>query len=185
MKNFIANIGKSTALLSFMIGTVILLKYAISLDSLTIEVGTYFIKYAFVGNLIVIVLIFISMLIESKNIPQYSKISLWMLANIPVAIIYVLITAYFDSLSEVTCINDFKEPIKDVELNWGNGKETWCEIEPTESFFERFKTYKAPVVLKYKYLNQIHHDTLYYQYPIFSEISSYSICEKTKRIKTN
>ena len=90
---------------------------------------------------------------------------------------------YFYSLSEVTCENDFKEPIQDVELNWRDGKETWRETEPNGSFFERFKANKSPIVLKYVYHNHAHHDTLSYPYPSFSEISSYYICKKTKRLK--
>lgn len=82
MKNKIIPLGKSIALLSFMIGTLILIQFSIILDSEIVEAGFNFIEYAFYANCLVFIIVAFVMFWEKGNIWQFSKTLLWMLANI-------------------------------------------------------------------------------------------------------
>lgn len=160
-------LGKYTAIISLVLGTIILIHFAITLDKDDIEIGIYYISIAFCLNATILISLFL-MAIWHQNYKAILNAITWILINIPIALIYFFIAIYFDSLSEMKFTNKQNDVIKNVTLKWDNESEHWDEIDVDETFFERFKIQTAkPISIEYMYKNRKITESLLYPYPSF------------------
>lgn len=86
--------GIINSMISFVLGSLILLAYLISQVDVLISAGMYYLLIAFYWNLAVITMILIAMLYRKTRKESLSTIGL-MLINIPIAFIYFLIVIQF------------------------------------------------------------------------------------------
>jgi hypothetical protein len=131
--------GKLTALVSFLIGTVIFGLYLLTSADELIFVGYGFIAIAGVGNIVILAIILI---IAAKNNKDKKKLLLTsglMLLNIPVILIYCSIAIVLTSIMRVTFINVTNKILKDInivgcepkyidKLEKGESKTIWISI---------------------------------------------------------
>ena len=160
-------LGKYTAIISLVFGTVILIHFGITLDKGDVEVGIYYVSITFCLNLITLIILFL-MAIWHQNYKGILNAIMWILLNIPMAVLYFFVAIYFDSLSQMKFINKREDVIKNVTLKWDNDSEHWDEIEVGETFFERFKIQTSkPISIEYVYKNKKITEQLLYPYPPF------------------
>lgn len=87
--------GISTAIISFVIGSLFLLNFLISKDFNVGLMGYFYLVCAFIINLIIAIYFLYKALIHKEKRKKYFKTIFIMLINIPIAFIYFLIVTQF------------------------------------------------------------------------------------------
>lgn len=84
----LSNFGKIVALLSFLIGSILLILYIYFKSQQLITIGIYYIIIAFWINIILLVVLIIASIINSFHRKNLLKTCGIVLLNIPIAILY-------------------------------------------------------------------------------------------------
>jgi hypothetical protein len=160
-------LGKYLAIASLVFGTTILIHFAITLNDEDVKIGYLYISIAFFLNITVLIILFL-MAIWHKNHKEILSSIKWIMLNIPIALIYLFVAIYLNSLSELKFINKRDDVISDVKLKWDDNFEHWNEINVDEKFFERctIRT-SSPVSIEYRYKNKKITEVLFSPYPSF------------------
>jgi NADH:ubiquinone oxidoreductase subunit 6 (subunit J) len=108
--------GKLTALVSFLIGTVIFGLYLLTSAGELIFIGYGFIVIAGVVNMVILAIILIMAKKDNKNRKKLFSTSWLMVLNIPVMLIYCSIAIVLTSIMRVTFINATNEVLKDINI---------------------------------------------------------------------
>ena len=126
------NLGKITALVSFLIGTIIFGLYYFTSDSELLFVGYSFIALVGIINLIILVLILSQSKKDIDNRKKLLRTSRIMLANIPVMILYIWIALNLLGNMRITFTNATENILTDINIV-GCETEHIAELKPNES----------------------------------------------------
>lgn len=121
-------LGVITAILSFLIGTIVFGCYFFTSDGLFMFLGYFFILLAGLVNIIVIILITVSY----QNLKKALRVIMLMLLNIPISIFYVWFSLILSSTERITIVNLTDTDIIDVNV-FGCEKEHIKKIEANSS----------------------------------------------------
>lgn len=89
-------IGRLTAAWSFIIGTILFLSYQITNRSILLPIGLYYIFFAFIINIIVLLVLIVSVLNDRENWISHLKVIGFLLLNIPVTLFYLFIMNFLN-----------------------------------------------------------------------------------------
>jgi hypothetical protein len=176
-------LGKYTAIISLVFGTVILIHFGITLDRGDIEIGLEYLTYAYYFNFLFLFLFIIFWILNSRNKNDYLKTFLMLISNIPVSLICIVIGASLDEISIVNCKNEYKETIYEVEIRHSDNIELWQQILPNSSMSKRFRANDEFITISYIYKDKKYLDTLSYSYSGSGENINYVMSESTQPTK--
>lgn len=125
-------LGKKTALISFIIGTVIFGIYFLTSNWQLLFVGYGFIIIAGVFNIIILILTLAKASNDSENRKNSLKTSGLMLLNIPVLFIYVWFAMLLIGNMRITFTNTTENKLTEINII-GCETEHIVELEPNES----------------------------------------------------
>ncbi|PIY09245.1 MAG: hypothetical protein COZ18_08325 [Flexibacter sp. CG_4_10_14_3_um_filter_32_15] len=133
-------IGRTLAMLSFLIGTAIfVMNYLISADSFLL-IGYIFIVLAVVINSIFLILIFIKLSKEKQYKTQLIISAGMILLNIPVLLLYSWITSLLLNTMRIRFVNSTKETITELKITGcQNKKIKKLEAEKSETVWISIK----------------------------------------------
>ena len=91
----ILNIGKYTAVGSFAFGTLLVILFYLvpKLQDTLIGIGFFYLIIAFFFNLLLVCIIILSAINAEQNKSAYFKVIGFMLANLPIALLYFIIVS--------------------------------------------------------------------------------------------
>jgi hypothetical protein len=112
-------IGKYTALISFLIGTLLLLIFYYTDSTEITGFGIYFIIIAGILNLIIIALLLAEILSNKENRNRNLKTTGLMLLNIPIVFVYFYFVMILLNTLRITFINETGKPISDIKIIGG------------------------------------------------------------------
>ena len=125
-------LGKRTALMSFLIGTLILGIYFLTSNSNLLFIGYGFIIMAGIANLIVLVAILVKSKSDSVNRKRLLKTSGLMLVNLPIMFLFIWFSFILMGNMRVTFTNSTQKKLADIKII-GCETEHISELEPNES----------------------------------------------------
>jgi hypothetical protein len=123
-------IGSVTALVTFLIGTIILVGFYYYPDGNFEDYGLTFIQYALVANIIILIVILSIALIRKMQKPIRGVVM--MLLNIPYAVFCIWFAMYLYGFYRLTVVNDLLETYYNIEVV-GCDYQRIPELEPGES----------------------------------------------------
>jgi len=132
-------IGKLTALVSFLIGTVIFGLYCLTSNTEQLFIGYGFILLAGLINIIILTLVFAAAFKDSKNRKKLLLTSGLMLLNMPVMFVYVFVALTLLGTMRITFTNATETTLTDInivgcggghigKLEIGRSKTVWVDI---------------------------------------------------------
>lgn len=110
-------LGRMTALVSFLAGTVILLLYFISMSGIFAFIGLFFMMLAGLVNIVILLLLLIRALNDAPYRTKLLKTAGVMLLNIPIVFIYFFIGGIIANTLRVTFNNNTKNTLTDIHIN--------------------------------------------------------------------
>tara|TARA_B110000211_G_C13892850_1_gene470363 strand:+ start:242 stop:799 length:558 start_codon:yes stop_codon:yes gene_type:complete len=124
--------GNYTAIISFIVGTLIFGLYYLTSEMNILFVGAFYIIIAVIVNFLVLISIVIRAIKESKNRTKLLKTSGLLLLNIPVLIFYVWISLILLDTMRITFTNATENKLTNINIV-GCEAENISELEPNES----------------------------------------------------
>ena len=115
-------IGRFTALISFLIGTMILIIFYFTDSSAITEFGMIFIVVAGIINAGVFVKVFIDLINEKENRKKYFFTSGIMILNIPIVLAYFYFVMILMNTMRVSFINETGREITNLKIIGGEPK---------------------------------------------------------------
>ena len=125
-------LGKKTALISFLIGTVIFGLYFLTSNWQLLFVGYGFILIAGIFNIIILILTISKANSDSENRKKLLKTSGLMLLNIPILIIYAWFAMMLTGNMRITFTNETEYRLTEINIV-GCETKSIVELEPNES----------------------------------------------------
>lgn len=115
-------IGFYTALLSFLIGSLLLILFYLTSSSNIIALGIFFIGIAGIINTGVFIKVIFEILKEKRNKKKYYITAGVMLLNIPIVVLYFYTVLFLMTATRVTFINDTGKEISALKIMGGELK---------------------------------------------------------------
>jgi hypothetical protein len=125
-------LGKKTALISFIIGTLIFGTYFFTSNSKLLFIGYGFIIVAGIFNIIILILTLTKANSDSENRKKLLKTSGLMLLNIPILLIYVWFAMLLIGNMRITFTNETEHKLTEINIV-GCETESITELNPNES----------------------------------------------------
>jgi hypothetical protein len=126
------SLGKKTALISFLIGTLIFGFYFLTSNWLLLFIGYGFIAITGIVNIIVLCLILFKSKEDSENRKRLILTAGIMLINIPIMLFYISITLILIGNMRITFTNSTKNILSDINIVGCESKHI-SELKPNES----------------------------------------------------
>lgn len=115
-QNRVNKIGFLIAVVSFLLGTLLLLIFYLS-DSFDIAIIGYgFLIVAGIVNLIVLLILIKKSMTDKENRNSYLKTSGLLLLNIPIAIVYLIFVMFLFNTMRINFINKTGKPITEIQI---------------------------------------------------------------------
>lgn len=97
MKNdFEIQVGRKSAIWSFLTGTFLFLAYCITNNSIFLPIGLYYLLIAILYNMIILLIVIVAAFSKREMFIEHVKTIGIMLLNIPVVIIYLYLMGLFN-----------------------------------------------------------------------------------------
>ncbi|MES2277147.1 MAG: hypothetical protein V4592_14050 [Bacteroidota bacterium] len=109
--------GRITTIVSFIIGTLILVMYALSLDFGVMYLGILFIMLAGLTNVVVLILLLFKAVTDAPHRKKLLLTAGMMLINIPVLIFYLSIESNLSNTIRLSLNNSTKTVLTDIHIN--------------------------------------------------------------------
>ncbi|WP_298371015.1 hypothetical protein [uncultured Lutibacter sp.] len=174
--------GLSTALISFIIGTLLLVAFYFS-NSISITIfGIFFIAIAGIVNLSVLIKVLINLIKEKEHRKKHMLTSGIIILNIPIAILYFYIVMFLLNTMRISLINETGSNLTDLkiiggetklinELKTGDKQTEWVEIKS-----------ETPIILQYKLNGEIKTESIH-SYPVTGERINHRIGNNSNKIE--
>jgi hypothetical protein len=174
--------GLFTALISFIIGTILLIVFYLT-NSYSLSIfGIFFIAIAGIINLGVLIKVLINLINDKENRKKHILTSAVMISNIPIAILYFYIVMFLMSTMRISLINETGAKLTDLkiiggetkfinELGIGERKAEWVKIKS-----------EKPIILEYSIDGEIKGESIH-SYPITGERINHRIGKKSDRVE--
>ncbi|WP_338408991.1 hypothetical protein [uncultured Flavobacterium sp.] len=124
--------GKRTALISFIIGTLIFVFYFVTSNSDLLFIGYGFIVVAGITNLIILIAILIKSNSDLANRKRLLKTGRLMLINLPMMFLFIWLTLLLIGNMRITFTNSTQNKLTDIKIV-GCQTEHILELKPNES----------------------------------------------------
>jgi hypothetical protein len=129
----IQKIGIQTALLSFSIGTILLLYYYLTGSSDILPTALLFIFVVGIVNLAIVALLIKKSFTGKPNGQSYAKTIGLMSLNIPIALLYFYFTTVLMNTMRISFSNETGQRIEDLTILGGPTPIKYAALEPHES----------------------------------------------------
>jgi hypothetical protein len=175
-------IGLFTALISFLIGTILLIIFYLTNSTSITIYGMIFIAVAGIINLGVFVKVLINLINEKENRKKYILTSGIMLLNIPIVILYFYIVMFLMSTMRITFINETGTKLTNLKIIGGETKiikELGVGERQTEWIGIKFEN---DFILEYKIDGEIKREMVY-SYAVTGDRINHRIGNKSDRIE--
>jgi len=126
------NLGKGTALISFIIGTLIFGIYFLTSNSDLLFIGYGFIVLAGIVNLIILIAILAKLNSDLTNRKRLLKTSGLMLINLPIMFLFIWFSIILIGNMRITFTNSTQNKLTDIKIV-GCETEHISELKPNES----------------------------------------------------
>jgi hypothetical protein len=175
-------IGLFTALISFLIGTILLIIFYLTNSYSMTLFGMIFIAIAGIINLVVLVKVLINLINEKENRKKHILTSGIMILNIPIAVFYFFIVMFLMSTMRISLINETGAKLTDLKIIGGETKiinelgvgERQTEWIPIKS--------ENPIILEYRIDGETKRETIY-SYSVTGERINHRIGNNSDRIE--
>jgi len=175
-------IGRFTALISFLIGTMILIIFYFTDSSAITEFGMIFIVVAGIINAGVFVKVFIDLINEKENRKKYFFTSGIMILNIPIVLAYFYFVMILMNTMRVSFINETGREITNLKIIGGEPK----SIEKLEIGEKQTKWVAInsinDLILEYEFNGEVKTEMIY-SYMVVGKKIEHRIGNKIKLIE--
>jgi hypothetical protein len=108
--------GKRTAIISFVVGTIIFVLHFFTSANILLLAGFIFIGVAALVNMILMFKISVRLTQDKTNIKQLNKVCKLMLVNIPVMLLYCWITIMLEDIARITFTNSTQTELTNIKI---------------------------------------------------------------------
>jgi hypothetical protein len=174
--------GLFTALISFIIGTLLLIVFYFT-NSYSLSIfGIFFIAIAGIINLGVLIKVLINLINDKENRKKHILTSGVMILNVPIAILYFYIVMFLMSTMRISLINETGAKLYDLKIIGGENKIIY-ELGVGERQTEWIPIKSGnPIILEFRIDGETKRETIY-SYPVTGERINHRIGNKLDRIE--
>ena len=154
-------IGIWTAIISFVVGTILLVLYYFSDSEIVAIVSVFYIIAAGVINFVILLALLIKSRKDSENRKKYFKTAGLILINIPIVLVYLYFIIGLSDTMRITFVNKTGKQIEDIEI-------TGCEYEKINELKNNQSktvwidiTGDCSITVKYKIEDKIKKETVF------------------------